>query len=213
MDHWGESQSALAGGRFELPTCWFTVKHANHQTMMGRMISEPQTQNLLPYYGPTTQNLSVMTVTIILSRNSKPWKMDFFTCLITIKWINHKVKKKKIHAGFPAGPFSFSFFVGGGGNLPLLPLKTVTGTSPKQFFHVFKVPNFGFVGCWSIALWPTPPPPSHSTPPPKKRWNPRENFDWSLYDFARKCSRIFLPPPPPPGAVWASAYWYNLTWH
>ena len=32
MDHWGESQSALARGRFELPTCRSTVEHANHQT-------------------------------------------------------------------------------------------------------------------------------------------------------------------------------------
>ena len=32
MDHWGESQSALAKGRFEPPTCRSTVEHANHQT-------------------------------------------------------------------------------------------------------------------------------------------------------------------------------------
>ena len=34
MDYWGESQSALAQGRFEPPTCQSTAEHANHQTMM-----------------------------------------------------------------------------------------------------------------------------------------------------------------------------------
>ena len=32
MDHWGESQSALAQGRFEPPTYRSTVEHAIHQT-------------------------------------------------------------------------------------------------------------------------------------------------------------------------------------
>ena len=32
IDHWGESQSALAYGR--PPTCWSTVEHAIHQTAM-----------------------------------------------------------------------------------------------------------------------------------------------------------------------------------
>ena len=34
MDHLGESQSAPAHSRFELPTYQSTVAHANHQTMM-----------------------------------------------------------------------------------------------------------------------------------------------------------------------------------
>ena len=39
MDHWGESRSALAQGRFELLTCRSTVKHTNHQTTPSWRIS------------------------------------------------------------------------------------------------------------------------------------------------------------------------------
>ena len=53
MDHRGGSQSALARGRFEPPTCRSTVEHANHQTTMttpSRRISDipgPQGGGLL----------------------------------------------------------------------------------------------------------------------------------------------------------------------
>ena len=64
MDHWGESQNALAQGRIEQPTHWSTVEHTNNQTTMTassqRISTLPGPQrgrgNLLPPGGIVCEN-------------------------------------------------------------------------------------------------------------------------------------------------------------